>query len=361
MAGLPYTTSAGYNGVTDSTGAFRYNTGDTITFKLGSLTLGSATGGPALYPADLARKEGSNAANVATNLMVLLQSLNTTPGTAVITLPASLQSATLPGLDLKQTPASFAAQSDLTQILSTGGIKTPVVAPDTALAAATKVFQESAAGFWQSHDATGKALPVFWRLDAKGQYLMGNANESNNSLNGVEGGTLVWDPLTNTFKGSPITLDANGASGLSNRDAASLAQTFRVTGSTLTISTADGNTVQQLRRVPSQSDTIVGVWAIESATEVKRHHLVFLADGTFALLDPVGANDPGCKVGAGIELSSFTADRATGKVSITGGKVDTNGCAGLGSSSFTITSLSANKMTVRWPEGTTDELLRVTP
>lgn len=347
--------------MTDATGAYRYNKGETVTFKIGSLTLGSAAGSAAIYPSDLARKDPANASNIATNLMVLLQSLNTTPGGAVITLPASLQSASLPTLDLTQAPASFAANSSLTQILNTAGIKTPVVQPSAAIAGATTAFTSMAAGFWQLHDATGKAVPEFWRMDNKGKYLMGTAAEANNARNGVEAGTLVWDPLTNNFKSSGITLDSNTTAGLSHRDAASLALTLRVTGRTLTGSAADGSTAWELRRITSQGDSIVGVWAIESASEVVRHHLVFLADGTFVLLDPVGATDPGCKAPAGIELSSYTVDRATGKVSISGVKVDTNGCAGLGTASFTITSLSATKMTVRWPEGTSDELLRVAP
>lgn len=361
MAGLAYSTSGGYAGVTDATGAYRYNKGETVTFKLGSLTLGSTTGSSAIYPADLARNDPANATNIATNLMVLLQSLNTTPNSAVITLPASLQGATLPALDLTLAPASFATNSSLAQTLSTAGIKTAVVQPTAALAAASTTFNTSAAGFWQVHDAAGKATPVFWRLDDQGKYFMGTANDTNNALNGVESGTLVWDPLTNQFKATGITLDTNGAAGLSNRDAASLALTLRVTGATLTASATDGSTAWELRRVTSDKDSIVGVWAIESATNVFRHHLVFLADGNFVLLDPAGAADAGCKAPAGVELSSYTVDRTTGKVSLSGVKVDTNGCAGLGTANFTITSLSPTKMTVRWPEGSTDELLRVTP
>lgn len=361
VAGLSYTTSGGYTGTTDSTGAFLYNTGETVTFKIGTLSLGSSTGSPAIYPADLARKEGAAASNVATNLMVLLQSLNTTPGTSVITLPASLATATLPALDLKADPAAFAALPALTQVMTTAGIKTPVVTPAAASAAAATAFHTATAGMWQQHSASGTAQPVFWRFDGKGGYLIGNANETDNKLNGVEVGTLQWDPLSNTFKATGITPDSNGTSGLSHRDTASLALTLRITGSTVTATAADGSTAWQLRRVPTATDTIVGSWTFD-ASRSDYTHLVFLADGTYVLLDTAGANDPGCKAPAGIELGTFTADRTTGKVTMVSKKVDTNGCAGFDvNATFTVTALSATKMTVRWPEGSGDELFRVQP
>ncbi len=43
VAGLSYTTSSGISGTTDGQGQFNYAAGDTVTFSVGGLTLGSAT------------------------------------------------------------------------------------------------------------------------------------------------------------------------------------------------------------------------------------------------------------------------------------------------------------------------------
>lgn len=362
VAGLGYTTSGGYSGVTDASGAFKYNAGDTVSFKLGSLVLGTAPGGASLYPADLARKDPANQARIATNLMVLLQSLNTTPGSAVITLPSSLQSAALPALDLTLDPASFASGGNaaLSQVLTLGGGK--LVTPAAALASASHHLMSITKGVWQVHGNDGKAIPAFWRFDGLGGYAMVDASQALASANGIEIGQLSLDPVTLQYASTARTLDTNGSSGLSHRDAASLAQTLRQAGAHLSVHAADGSRLFELRRVATSSG-LVGVWTFEPASDLSASMLIYLPGDQFVLFDSAGANDVGCKAPPGVEIGVHSYNAATGKVLIGSKSVDTNGCAGFdtGHSYTVVLSADGQTLTATWPEGTMDKLVRVQP
>ena len=57
VSGLNYSSFNGvkvtFKGLTGPAGEFKYKTGDTVTFSIGTLTLGSATGAPVLTPMDM--------------------------------------------------------------------------------------------------------------------------------------------------------------------------------------------------------------------------------------------------------------------------------------------------------------------
>lgn len=53
VMGLEYETTSGVKGTTDDKGTFYYNQGDTITFKVGNLVLGSSNGADVITPASL--------------------------------------------------------------------------------------------------------------------------------------------------------------------------------------------------------------------------------------------------------------------------------------------------------------------
>ena len=54
IAGVAYSTSSGVTGVTDASGKYKYNVGDTVTFTLGTLTLGTVTATGIISPVQLA-------------------------------------------------------------------------------------------------------------------------------------------------------------------------------------------------------------------------------------------------------------------------------------------------------------------
>lgn len=90
VSGLEYQ-SGGESGVTDDQGRFTYEVGGTVTFKVGGVTLGTATGGPTLTPLDLVASSSSATAavqNIVRFLMLLDSDGNADNG---ITISAGLR------------------------------------------------------------------------------------------------------------------------------------------------------------------------------------------------------------------------------------------------------------------------------
>ena len=109
VSGVAYVSPSG-SGTTDGNGTFKFNHGDTVEFKLGSLSLGKAKGAAIVTPMELA---GDND-NRLRNLLVLLQSLDVdgNPENG-ISIPASAASAVTATINLDSDPAPFAPSPEL--------------------------------------------------------------------------------------------------------------------------------------------------------------------------------------------------------------------------------------------------------
>ncbi len=126
VEGLLFRTDSN-EGVTDADGTFRYRNGETITFTIGDLTLGSAPGQSVLSPVDLIDNADDSSHPAVINMARLLQSLdadgNLTNG---IQIDDALRDAiddylaANPGFDLNLTDneAFTAAASDLLDYLN---------------------------------------------------------------------------------------------------------------------------------------------------------------------------------------------------------------------------------------------------
>jgi len=77
VQGLHYTTAT-QDGFTDANGNFKYKAGETVEFKLGTLSLGSVTGGSLITPYTLGDSNTTNPSNKTTNIALLLQNLDST-------------------------------------------------------------------------------------------------------------------------------------------------------------------------------------------------------------------------------------------------------------------------------------------
>ena len=75
VAGVNYITSSGLAGITDASGTFYYNSGDTVSFTLGDVSLGSVTGSAKLTPVEVMGASGTADPKVI-NLSRLLQTLD---------------------------------------------------------------------------------------------------------------------------------------------------------------------------------------------------------------------------------------------------------------------------------------------
>ncbi|MGH8561318.1 MAG: PKD domain-containing protein, partial [Nevskiales bacterium] len=106
VRGLDFSTPS-LSGVTDAAGSFSFLPGESVTFSIGRLVLGSGAGATVMSPFSLAGSSDINN-NTVTNLAVLLQSLDVDngPDIRIADIAAGVAPASL---DFAQTPASFAA------------------------------------------------------------------------------------------------------------------------------------------------------------------------------------------------------------------------------------------------------------
>ncbi|MBF0424887.1 MAG: hypothetical protein HQL66_03595 [Magnetococcales bacterium] len=103
VQGISYTTAT-LSGITDSNGAFLYRTGETVTFKVGDVLLGSASGTSTVTPITLAGAGATSASPIAVNIASFLQSLDQNGGSgSSIVIPHTASVA------LKSTDASNGA------------------------------------------------------------------------------------------------------------------------------------------------------------------------------------------------------------------------------------------------------------
>jgi hypothetical protein len=75
VAGVSFETSSGLTGLTNASGEFSYQTGDTVSFRLGDVELGSVAASPVLTPVELVGAV-STADRRVINLSRFLQSLD---------------------------------------------------------------------------------------------------------------------------------------------------------------------------------------------------------------------------------------------------------------------------------------------
>ena len=84
-----------------------------------------------------------------------------------------------------------------------------------------------------------------------------------------------------------------------------------------------------MQRVANNAGSIVGAWALGTASNLAAQHFVFFADGRYLMIDPLGDTESSRCGGPGIEYGTYTWAGDSGTLTITGVSIDTNGCAGL--------------------------------
>lgn len=206
----------------------------------------------------------------------------------------------------------------------------PVISPTTRwadLSAASQAALTTAKGVWIQQDGVGVGV---LRVGDQGRYLLGSAGPAvDGGQTGHELGTLDFDATSKTFR---ALVDSNslGAWGNLKRSAARQAsETLSITATQLAISGGDTFT-----RITSDPTGIVGLWAVGSATEFNTQHFLFLPNGNLLMIDPLGDTEPGACLTAnmgppGGEYSTYSFDKASGALQVTGKVYDTNGCAGM--------------------------------
>ena len=334
--GVGYQTSGGKTGITKDGGKFNYTLGDTITFTLGEFILGSykpTRADETVTPVELteAIPDDTHRDYAITNLLVLLQSLDTDgdPSNG-INIDAGV-SFSADSLTLIDDPATFATNQDLIDALPEEG---SVVSPEDANAHFNAQRAKDLAGIYYASDFHGVL-----RINSDGGYIVGQLVEDDGAM-GIEVGNLTWDVKTGEVRNIEVSLDTQtnhygetkGVAGFDNVDDL----LFKLTQTQLLITDGDEDFVLK-RFVPATGNNIVGAWAasldgIDSPeTSLNTYQFIFFDNGTYAMLDPIGDDDPDPEEGpcgsAGVEAGHYTVN--AGNINLSNLIVDTNGCGGL--------------------------------
>jgi hypothetical protein len=390
VGGVAYTASSGAAGNTDEKGIYKYNHGDTVEFKLGSLVVGKVKGAAIVTPIELA---GDNA-NKLQNLLILFQSLDVdgNPDNG-ISIPAGAAAAITAALKLDSNPVEFAASAELQKAREAGGV---AGAPKTAEQAKAHFLSQGisllSTNIWVKHDDTSASI-IRFTADGTGEYLEGEATPDDScDANRVCGGNLVskagveygaarvseFDTRGFTFAGKPV-IDTNLHAGLSHprptwrirsdgadlitsdivtvprerKQASLFGELFHIAG-TLEISSSKEpikTEVKESRFSKMENDPkgIVGAWALDPSN-IKTETYLFFSNGKFMMIDPIGAGvdseDKSCGE-PGVEFASYSYDGASKAFNIKSFTYDTNGCAGFSGNEAVSFTLAADGLTAK--------------
>ena len=217
----------------------------------------------------------------------------------------------------------------------------PTRQPGTATGADAAALA-TAQGAWGAADDT--AATVF-RFGADGRFVMAEAKPYLEATQEQAGSELGWFDLdTRTGRLSTLLeLDTNLTSGTSHPGEGDAALSIGDTA----IGSADFSLPRLRDDRAGDAGSLVGLWALNSPTDLSVPHLAFFANGRALYVTqqtdaecPGGSNAGECP--PGVEYASYTWDRATGSIvfnlldgesTLSGGQrllhYDTNGCGGL--------------------------------
>jgi hypothetical protein len=376
VEGVAYTTTSGVTGTTNALGQYTYNDNlrERIIFKLGALTLGDVPAASIVTPLELA--EGN--ADKLTNLLVLLQSMDDDGDVSErIKITRTAAAGVGSSVDLAQAAASFAssANTSLLSAMRSGGISRSI----TSTSQATAHFLEQSKRLFSSEVWVGfyegDAILLVQRFGPGGEFIFGDLDPGpagGGGQTGLEYGTALATSVDGRgFQlATTIEIDTNGTWGLSTQTACTRVS---VAGGKLSYldGSAPGNCVTDevtaMSKAENDPNGIVGVWALGSATVVKTQTFVFLANGKFAMLDPIGDTEADSCGGPGVEYGTYSYNAVSKQFNVLSVLVDTNGCVGLndgniggsGMASFSFTLSSDGKTATAVGSDATEQFFRV--
>lgn len=346
VAGLNYVTSSDISGVTDSEGRYNYNEGDTVTFSIGGLELGTVVAQGVVTPKTVAQAvtaNGGDADTVAVNLLVLLQSLDAdgNPENGITFTDAIRSAVDASAIDITASEGVFT--SSMTNLVAAVNANPGV---DITL---TPVTREAAVQHFTNHSPAALAgayvlanadfepitqKPVTLAIFRDGRYLMGGQYDraecnllpgrtATNALsfsdangNGVEHGKYTWNPLSNEFAIAEMIVETDGYCGLNKPDTESTndVTVLEPHAKGLVFKGADDNVVYRFARLSRETETIAGAWLQPTSLLLNQPFMFTFfpsgADGTSGRYLMVDASFPDLEDDAspGIEAGCYSID-----------------------------------------------------
>lgn len=292
VAGLSYTTSSDLSGVTDADGRYDYRVGDTVTFSIGNLVLGTVPGQGVVTPMTVASalvaNTSTNPETVAVNLLVLLQSLdaNGNPDDGISVTAEIRDAIAANSIDLTAAEADFTSSLStfVSTVSSASGVTLSPVDRNVAVSHFVGQGPNALAGVYVRVDENFAPITqkiVTLTMFRSGRYLLGGQHDiadcnlgdsdgtpvsplafSDDRGNGVEYGNYTWNPLTNEFSVSGVSVETDGFCGFNEpvADATNDTTELEITVDGLVFRDSEGNVAYRFARLESDNTTIAGTW-----------------------------------------------------------------------------------------------------
>ena len=200
VQGLNYSTAT-QSGITDSSGNFKYKTGETVEFKLGTLSLGSVAVSESINPLDLAGDTGLGSIGTkAKNIAMLLQNLDQNrSNTGSIVISSALKDHNFSAYDLTSGTLEASMSALLASVSANIDPIAPVITQANANTAMVNYLKGHIAGTYKgAQTATTSYMPSQFTCTSKTDYtttIVSSGNDftitSPSEINGVTT-SVVW-------------------------------------------------------------------------------------------------------------------------------------------------------------------------
>ncbi|MGE8683611.1 MAG: hypothetical protein ACN6OV_03835 [Acinetobacter sp.] len=321
VGNVRYETSSGVKGFTNERGEFEYKAGDSVTFYLGNIELGTTTAQAHITPIELSEDE-----NIRTNLLILLQSLDKDQdhSNGIAISNDAIEALADKTLNLSLPTVSFVADSTLKKVLE--DLKLVLVSEEDAKNNFFYNFIKDNAGAWVLEDKTDNSKVILYIDDNITlsdehvfNFILGETAPSDDvGQSGIEKGKMHWNPTTGQLS-RPLNhpefeIDTNGEWGLSHPQE-NFTLAYGVTKDTLILK--EGESTHTFKKAENKANSVVGTWVTEGLV------VNLASDKSFMTLST--ENDECASPGIESGTYNFGQDFIQAMTITT----ETSGCAGL--------------------------------
>jgi hypothetical protein len=216
VAGLSYTSGA-QSGLTNESGKFTYEVGQTVTFKLGGVTLGSANGSDTVTPIDLVA-DGTAANTAVLNIVRFLMLLddNNDPADGINIVEAvRTKAASWPAVDFASTSFDSNIAPIISDAMAINSTATLPTSKDASAHLRSTYYCAASGGYQGDFTATTGSGNGTWKLviDPLNGVIEGRGHENTQNSDFDISGLLKADATKSFAVGSAGTASFTGTIG----------------------------------------------------------------------------------------------------------------------------------------------------